>query len=138
MDNEPQSKNKAFWNFIFTIFYALLVAGSLYFLKMDGKFKSQITIFDFLLLGLATFRMTHLLVYDHITGYIREYFAKFEKGPGKTLSNLLSCPWCTGIWMALTAAFFYILTPLTWYIVFIIALAGIAIFFEIIILRIDR
>jgi hypothetical protein len=138
MPEEPQSKNAAFWNFIFTIFYAALVAGSLYFLKIDGKLENEFTILDFFLLGLATFRMTHLLVYDHITGYIRDYFSKFEKGPGHTISNLLSCPWCTGIWMALVASFFYFLTPLTWYIIFIVALAGLATFFEIIILRIDR
>ncbi len=136
--DEPQTKNKAFWNFIFTIIYAALFAASLYFLNIGGKLKSQIKIFDFFLLGLAVFRLTHLFVYDFITGYIREYFAKFQKGPGKTISNLLSCPWCTSIWMALLVGFFYFLTPYAWYAIFVIALAGIAIFFEIIILRIDR
>ncbi|KEZ53512.1 DUF1360 domain-containing protein [Metabacillus indicus] len=76
---------------------------------------------DFLLLFLASFRLTRLLVYDKITAFIRRPFhreaeetlpdgstiAYIEiKGGGlqKWIGELLSCYWCTGIW---TSAFLY-------------------------------
>ncbi|MFH0852208.1 MAG: DUF1360 domain-containing protein [bacterium] len=126
-----QDKNKAFWNFFFSVVFAALLAASLWFLRKNGLPRA-IPIFDFILLGLAVFRLTHLFVYDHITGWLREFFERFQTGPGKTISNLLSCPWCTGIWVALFVSFAYFATPYAWYVILVFALAGAGTLVEII------
>ncbi len=131
-------KNQIFWNFIFTVIYMFLVIVSGLILYFLNKFPSQIGIFDFIVLIFAIFRLIRLFVYDYIMKYIRNYFEKFESGPGKTMSNLLNCPWCTGIWMALFASFFYFLTPIAWYPIFLLAVAGIASYFQIIIIKIGK
>jgi hypothetical protein len=70
---------------------------------------------DFILLFIASFRLTRLLVYDKITAFIRRPFHREAeevlpdgstlsyieiKGTGlqKWIGELLSCYWCTGIW----------------------------------------
>ncbi|WP_047982217.1 DUF1360 domain-containing protein [Ornithinibacillus contaminans] len=72
---------------------------------------------DFTLLVLATFRLTRLLVFDKITGFIRKPFHhEIEEidSDGMTttyieirgnglrywIGELLSCYWCSGIWCA--------------------------------------
>jgi Protein of unknown function (DUF1360) len=68
-------------------------------------------------LGFAIFRLTHLIVYDKITGFLRAPFFDevVEKENGveeiylipKTggikgyAGELLSCYWCTGIWVSM-------------------------------------
>jgi len=127
-----QNKNQYFWNFAFSVFYLLLVAAAIYILRWQNKLAIRISIFDFTLLILATFRLTHLFVYDSVMDFLRDYFEKFSKGPGATIFHLLSCPWCTGIWIALLVSFIYFLTPLAWFAIFIIALAGAAIILKIV------
>ncbi|KKT88582.1 MAG: hypothetical protein UW95_C0023G0011 [Parcubacteria group bacterium GW2011_GWC1_45_14] len=124
-------------------FISMLAYGALVFIAISilyslGKIGTKIPSFDLVILGLATFRLTHLFVYDMVTDYIRDYFGKFERGAGKTLSELLNCPWCTGVWAALFIGFFYLLTPLAFYPIFFVALAGIGSIFQIISIYIVR
>lgn len=138
MTDNRQDKNKAFWNFFFSLVYAALVFLWVEILYSQNKLPHSIPVFDFILVVLAVFRLTHLFVYDYITGYIREFFGKFQNGPGKTVANLLSCPWCTGVWVALWVSFFYFLTPIVWYVIFIIAVGGAGTFIDIAAERIMR
>ncbi len=131
-------KNQYFWNFTFSVLYLLLALIAASLLGELDRLPVRISLFDFSLLILATFRLTHLFVYDSVMNFLREYFAKFNIGPGKTISNLISCPWCTGMWMALIVSFFYFLTPYAWFVIFVIALAGAAIALKIILDRIER
>jgi hypothetical protein len=81
--------------------------------------------FWFILLGLAGFRLTRLIVFDKIAMFIRRPFmeereetnenGEFEtyivikgKGLKKWLGELLSCYWCTGVWV--TGALFLLIT----------------------------
>ncbi|MCJ7840344.1 DUF1360 domain-containing protein [Lederbergia sp. NSJ-179] len=74
--------------------------------------------FTFLLVSLAVFRLTRLLVYDQITEFIRrpfmqEYEERDENGKTEIyliprenglrgwIGQLISCYWCTGIWVTL-------------------------------------
>jgi hypothetical protein len=138
MPDSPQNRNKALWNFIFSLFYLALVAAWILILYSQNKLPRSIPVFDFFLICVAAFRLTHLFVYDYITGYIRQFFAGFETGPGRTIANLLSCPWCTGIWVGLFVSFFYFITPVAWYVIFIIAVAGLGTFIDLIAERIMR
>ncbi len=86
------------------------------------------SLFSFLLLGLATFRLTRLLVYDQITEFLRAPFHDVVeevqedgtveevihiKGEGirKFFGELLSCHWCTGVWCSILLYIGYVLIP---------------------------
>ncbi len=129
MENN-NTKKQYFWNFVFMILYLALVAGAIFIFRAQGKIVTRISVFDLILLALATYRLTHLIVYDYVFNFLRDYVGRFERGPLKTVADLISCPWCTGIWAAFVLSFLYFLTPYAWFFIFVIALAGAAIFFR--------
>ena len=88
----------------------------------------DIDIFHFFLIGLASFRLTRLFVYDKITEFIRNPFLREiteidesgqeiiytvpeEKGIRRFMGELLSCHWCTGVWVSAFLVCFYLLYP---------------------------
>lgn len=97
-----------------------------------------------MVLTLASFRLTRLLVYDKITEFIRrpfhhiveetlpdgtteEYIEIKGNGLRKWIGELLSCHWCTGIWSAIFLYviyhyYFEMAEPL----IIILAIAGVA------------
>ena len=101
----------------------------------------SIPLSDFLLITLATFRLTRLFVYDKITLWLRDLFIEkietstegvifvervgFVNGPRRTISDLLNCPWCISVWFALLITFFYFLSPLAWFFILVLALSGV-------------
>jgi hypothetical protein len=66
------------------------------------------TVFHFLLLSLASFRVTRLITTDDITQPLR------DRLPDNWLAELLSCSWCCGVWVTavLFAADHYLTIPL--------------------------
>ncbi len=104
--------------------------------------------FDFVLLILASFRVTRLIVFDTITQFIRKpfhemveetlpdgtptsYFQPKGTGMRKFIGELLSCFWCTGFWCSLLLVGGYFLYPVFVYpIIIIFAVAGAAAFLE--------
>ena len=131
-------KEQIIWNFVFCVIYVFAVFTSGYMLAVQNKLPVTISAIDLIILAFAIFRVTQLFVYDHITSYIRDYFEKFETGPKRTLADLLSCPWCTGVWAALLVVFFYFLTPLAWYPILLLALAGMGTYLQLMIIRIGH
>ncbi len=127
-----------FWNFVFSVFFiAFLFMGTVI---LDGEAYKQyetLTLADYVLMVLATFRFTRLFVYDKITAFFREQFfivvetksgvelVKPERGPRRTLADLMTCPWCFGMWAGATVTFFYLLTPYTFYVIMLLAIAGV-------------
>lgn len=84
--------------------------------------------FWFILLGLASFRLTRLIVYDKICEFLRKPFleemeevneqGEIEqfigiKGQGLRawVGELLSCYWCTGGWASLFLFLFFLYSP---------------------------
>ena len=130
-----------FWNFLFTVFYALVLVGAGWWLWSAGRLPIGITFFDAVLVALASFRLTRLFVYDKIMQFFRDWFlnsaivvtdgeallvrTKPSRGPRKTITELLSCPWCFGLWITTITTFAYFATPFTWFPIAIFALAGI-------------
>jgi Protein of unknown function (DUF1360) len=126
-----------FWNFVFSLFFlAFLFMGTIILESEAYRSYESLTLFDFGLMALATFRLTRLFVYDKITAFFREQFSdavetkngvalvKPERGPRRTLADLLSCPWCFGMWAAGTVAFFYLLTPYAFFFVLMLAIGA--------------
>lgn len=127
------------WNIIFTLFFLALVFLGTIILETEAyKPYEELTVTDFVLIALASFRFIRLVVHDRITAFFREQFwdakvlktkvilTKPLKGPRRTLADLLSCPWCFGLWASATVAFFYLLTPYAFFPTLFMALAGVA------------
>lgn len=109
---------------------------------------------DFILLSLATFRLTRLFVFDKITHFLRKPFineyeetledGKIEtyieiKGTGirRIIGELLSCYWCTGVWCAAIMYAGYLTIPAYFLpTILILSIAGCASFLEAVLLRI--
>jgi len=121
-----------FWNFIFSLFFAVLVLIASSWLLATGKISLGISFGNFLLMALAIFRLVRLFTYDHITDFVRGWFRNAPKDSFLgTMGALLNCPWCTGLWFSLLVVFFAYATPLAWPVILILALASLASFVQI-------
>lgn len=145
--HKREKEDLNFWNIIFSVFFVLVLAGALYMMqKIRGGFLISVPPFDALLMSLAAFRVTRLVVYDKITRWFRELFAdtrEFEEGGilyveirpfgsgfRHTVSDLLSCPWCIGFWSSLVIMFVYFIFPWAWSVIFFLAVAGVGSLFQ--------
>ena len=131
------------WNVFFSLLFPVLLAGAGFWFYRYGTFPTSISLPDFLILSLAIFRVTRLVVYDHITLFLREAFMKKvastnssgvqtvtfikeTRGLKGTIGTLLGCPWCTGMWVAFFITFIYFAIPESWPIWLMLAIAGFA------------
>ena len=120
-----------------TLYVGVMMA--LYFL---GRLPTSIRPFDFVLLGLAAARLTDIISTDQIMEWLRRPFVKMEtteiagrevetrtgrgRGLKKVLGDLLSCPWCVGVWVAASLTYAYFLMPaVIWIFILIMAIAEI-------------
>lgn len=99
---------------------------------------------DFLIICLASFRLTRLIVFDKITEFLRAPFLQEEvfvnehggkevfyvprKGViRKFIGELVSCTWCTGIWSSASLYLGYLFFPaFAVPVIMILAIAGAA------------
>ena len=88
----------------------------------------EMDFFSLCMLGLAAFRLTRLIVFDTITERLRMifleevtenelegetvYIVPRGKGVRKFIGELISCYWCTGIWVSGFLVAFYALYPM--------------------------
>ncbi|HBB27207.1 TPA: hypothetical protein DCZ36_01765 [Candidatus Gracilibacteria bacterium] len=121
------------WNGIFTLIFLLLFGALAFRLHIEGGLPRRIAPFDFFLLSLATFRLIRLLTYDKITNFIRAYFGSIDHPFGRTVFELLICPWCSGVWSALFLLALFTLFSFGWLFVLLLAIAGLASFIQVII-----
>ena len=128
-----------FWNFVFSMFFLLLVVMGAIILETESRIPyAELSVVDFVLITLATWRLTRLFVYDAITKFFREQFLDAKKvgrgyqlekpktGPRRTIADLLSCPWCFSVWAAAIVTFFYLMTPYAVFPVILLALSAVA------------
>lgn len=90
----------------------------------------------FIMLILASYRLTHLIVFDKITEFLRKPFVKTitvktENGtkskevPASLFGYLLKCYWCAGVWSAIFLGAAYLLFPkVTFVFILIFSIAG--------------
>ncbi len=92
-----------------------------------------------LILSLASFRLTRLIVFDKITERIRSpffdevtedgeiYLVPKEKGIRKWIGELLNCYWCTGVWSSALLFIVYVFFPVIGVpLAFILSIAAVA------------
>ncbi|HJV16399.1 MAG TPA: DUF1360 domain-containing protein [Bacillales bacterium] len=90
----------------------------------------------YIMLILASYRLTHLIVFDKITEFIRKPFVKKVKVetkdgpkskevPKSLFGYLLKCYWCAGVWSAIFLGLAYLLFPkITFVFILIFSVAG--------------
>lgn len=69
-----------------------------------------IDLFTYILLVLASYRVTRLITTDTILEFIREKIWK-RYPPSTMLGYLITCNWCTGFWVSLAFVVAQILVP---------------------------
>lgn len=101
----------------------------------------EITWIHLAVLILASFRLTHLIVYDEITSFLRapflqevyesdergEMVTRIEikgKGLRRWIGSLLSCHWCVGVWSSAFIVLLYWLFPAVFPLFLLLAVAG--------------
>ena len=133
-----------FWNFVFTIFFLILIVMGAIILETESRVRfAELSTMDFVLMTLATWRLTRLMIYDTVTKFVREQFWDVVKvgkgfalekpptGPRRTVADLLSCPWCFGVWAAALVIFLYLITPYAIYPILLLAVSAVASFLQI-------
>ena len=132
-----------FWNFVFLVFFTILIILGAIILETESRMLvSGLSVVDYVLVTLATWRLVQLFVYDAVTKFFREQFwdvvkvgrgyrlEKPKTGPRRTIADLLSCPWSFGLWTGAVVAFFYLLTPYAVFPVLLLALSAVATFLQ--------
>lgn len=107
-----------------------------------------------LVLGLAIFRLTRLIVFDKIMepfrrpffteieekdeqGKVEIYLIPKEKGIRSWIGELLSCYWCTGFWVSLCVTLLYMTHSMVGEIfIFIFAVAAVGSLIEVLVSRV--
>lgn len=115
------------WNFAFSVFFIGVLVAALWFMKESrGGYLVSVSPYDALLIALASFRITRLVVYDKISRWFRDLFDD-PRGYGfrHTVHDLLSCPWCISFWSALLLVVCYFVFPWAWTVIFFLAVAGV-------------
>lgn len=91
----------------------------------------------YVMIILASYRFTHLIVFDKITEWLRDPFlrkkrvidaeghASTKKVPTSMFGYLLSCYWCAGVWSAILIGVAYLLIPrIALPVIFVASIAG--------------
>src|SRR6056297_214374 len=128
-----------FWNFVFLVFFTILIILGAIILQTESRIPlTELSLTDYVLITLASWRLVRMFVYDVITKFFREQFLdvvkvgrgyRLEKpktGPRRTIADLLSCPWCFGVWSAALVTFFYLITPYSIFPVILLAISAVA------------
>ena len=115
------------WNFWSAFVFFALVALTGYLLERKEVHLDEMGIRDALVLILASYRMTRVLVFEKIFKYFRDVLKRkshfYVIG---TVASIVTCPWCAGVWVTLVIVVFYYLVPFGYVLVYVLALAGVA------------
>jgi hypothetical protein len=124
MLNERKHQAWNFWS-AFVFIGAMVLVG--HFLKKEGVDLEELTFKQALLIILASYRMTRILVFEKILKHFRDALKRRENlyviG---TIHSMVTCPWCAGVWVTLIIIALFFLVPYGVLLVYVLALAGLA------------
>lgn len=150
IETKEELSDQHFWNIVFLVVsVAVFTVFMAFFGPEAAGTLAGITPFQFFVLSLAIFRLTRLLVADHIMLWLRDMCVnvneetnpetgmlcvvreKPPKGVRLLFANLLGCPWCVSVWAAFIIIVLYMgvvldVFPLGRVIIYVFALAGAA------------
>jgi Protein of unknown function (DUF1360) len=126
-------KEHRFWNALALLFFVSVCAISFTLILSRGDMEvERLGFFDLVLLGLATFRLIHLITYDRILDFARvavmdsdgKRLKAAERGWRRVVCELMQCLWCAGLWSALVVVTAYLSGTPGRLAILILALAG--------------
>lgn len=133
-----------FWNIVFTLFFIGLIVVAIIILDTEARLDyRELTLMDMTIMTLATWRVIRLFVCDTVTKWFREQFWNVNKvgkqlvlekpasGPRRTIADLLSCPWCFGVWASAWVVLLYLSSEVAQYIILFLAISAVATFLQI-------
>lgn len=105
--------------------YGLLVLTLTTAVRRRGGLPERCSIGDFALLAVATHKLSRLVTKDSVLAPLRAPFSRFEEPAGEgevheevrgeglrhAIGELVSCPFCIGVWVATTMTFALVLAP---------------------------
>ncbi|MBN2481546.1 MAG: DUF1360 domain-containing protein [Bacteroidales bacterium] len=123
-----KSKQNA-WNFasLFVYFILLIITGFL--LEKKGTDITKTSIKDLIMIVLASYRLTRIVVFEKIFKFFRDFIRTKEKyAVLNTIKFIITCPWCMGVWMSMIVVLLFFMVPFGKIIVYIMAISGVASF----------
>jgi hypothetical protein len=127
-----QSKTERIWNFISMFVFVLCLIGIGILMRGRGLGADDISVIDMLIISIATYRMTRLVVYDRIFKLFRDILRSFQgTGIGDSLKTIVTCPWCAGVWISLFNVAVFYLVPYGVLFIYVMTIAGISTFLQI-------
>lgn len=121
------------WNGVALLVYLALCALSVWLVARFGTFEpNAISFLDLAVLGLAAFRLVHLITYDKIFDMVRAAFMdregerlkNAERGWRRLMCEFMQCIWCTGMWSGLIVVTIYYVGVWGRYAAIVLAVAG--------------
>lgn len=118
-----------FLNFLSVFFYFGLIVLVGFIMKANGYYIGDISARDLIILSLASYRLTRMVVFEKIFKFVRDLI----RGNSKyyffsTLQFIVTCPWCAGVWTVLVMVVFFYLVPYGNLLAYALAIAGVASF----------
>ena len=112
MDVLGITRQEKTWNFLSLVVYAALVGVTGHFFEKKGMEISSIPFWEWVIMALATYRLTRIMVYDRIFKFFRDFVRAHDHiGLMISLKNMITCPWCAGVWAALVVFLFQYFVP---------------------------
>ena len=127
--SEAPNEQQKTWNFLATLFYIACLVGLAYLFRLNGITKEDFRLGDIALLSVATYRFTRILVFDKIFKFFRDFLKSREKlYVFYVIREIITCPWCAGVWVALIMTALYYLVPFGDIFTILLTISGIASF----------
>jgi hypothetical protein len=129
MEKDMINSKQNAWNFASLFVYFLLLVLVGYLLEREKIDITSLTFRDLAFITLATYRLTRIVVFEKIFKFCRDFVkARQDYKVFNTIRYIITCPWCAGVWMALVTVVFYLLVPYGKFLVYILAISGVASF----------
>jgi hypothetical protein len=103
-------------------------------LEQKGITVQDFTLGNLSLMVLATYRLTRILVFDKIFKLFRDFFRTHQRWYIMfVIKEIITCPWCAGIWVALTIVALYFFVPYGKIFIILLSISGVASFIVILV-----
>jgi Protein of unknown function (DUF1360) len=139
-----------FWNVVFLFFFGFLVVMGIIILDTESRIPwADISLFDLVLITLASWRLMHFFSNDNSTKFLREQLydlkataksfnlEKPKAGPRRTLIDLITSPWAFGLWMTSAVTFFYLLTAYALFPVIVLSISAVVAILQSVLMRFE-
>jgi hypothetical protein len=127
--SDNQNEQGKTWNFWAAMFFVVCLVGLGFALDAKGITTEDFTLGRMALMVLASYRLTRILVFDKIFKLFRDFFRAHQRlYIFFVIKEIITCPWCAGVWVALTIVAIYFLVPFGQLFIILMAISGVASF----------